>query len=315
MRVDTLSDMSYPPNPYGQQPQYPPPGPGGPGAYGQPQYGQPQYGPPQYGPQPHGAPQPGPYGQPPLPPPRRSGASGIVAGILVGVVVLAALGAGTYFVLTSGDDDGEASPGTGADESSEVAEDEESEENQLAHPDAEDLTAGLDPFEAGTGGYSPATAEEDLWIPVDGDWEEFEIDSERGGWEKTGTGGTSVFFACADVDQRASGDTDFTDYEGAFEAHINQYLDAQEDVAEMEQQGDPTYDHYLIDGRAAYMVGVDHRWTTDNLGESVDIDAGWGFLKVERGDLPAAVCTFGSWGSAELHAEVVDLLLQMRATA
>lgn len=302
--------MSHPPNPYGQQPQYPQQGPGGPGPYGQPQYGQPQY-----GQQPYGAPQPGPYGAPP-PPPRRSGGSGVVAGILVGVVVLAALGAGAYFVLTSDDD--EPSSAADPDETSAAAEGddeaEEDEENPLAHPDAEDLTAGLDPFEAGADGYEPATTEEDLWVPVGGDWVEFEIDSERGGWEKTGTGGTSAFFACGDTEQRGSGDTDFTDYEGAYEAHLSQYLDAQNDVAVIEQ-GEPTYEHYLIDGRAAYMVGVDHHWTADNNGESVDIISGWGFLKIERGDLPAAVCTFGSWGSDELRAEAVDLLLGIRAAA
>lgn len=314
-RADTLWNMSYPQDPYGQQPQYPPPGPqpgpGGQGPYGQPQYGQQPYHPQQ----PYGAPQPGPYGYgpPPVPPPppQKSGGA-LVAGILIAVVVLAALGAGAYFVLTGGEDETPPQSDT-AEEDEEEAE----EANPLAHPEAENLTEGMGPFEAETPGYIPISSDEDLWVPVPEGWEQFDIpsDTSRSGWQKQNQDGTSVFFACADTEQRGTSDTDFLDYEGAFEEHLAQYTEVQEDIAEFTQDGEPTFEHYLIDGRAAYLVQVDQHWTTDNNGESVDAVAGWGFLKVERGDLPAAVCTFSSWDSEEFKTETIDLLLSVRVVA
>ncbi|MFI8965670.1 hypothetical protein ACIGO8_26575 [Streptomyces sp. NPDC053493] len=124
--------MSYnQPGPYGGQPNpYGQPGPYGqpqqPGPYGQPQAPQPGYGypqapqgVPQQQPGPYGypqqPPQPGPYGQPPQQPPYGApqGPGGYVphppapkkskAGLVIGAVVLvAALGAGAYFVFGDG---------------------------------------------------------------------------------------------------------------------------------------------------------------------------------------------------------------------
>src|SRR4051812_36883224 len=95
--------------PYGQPP-YGPPGqygqpPYGPPPYGQPpygppgQYGQPPYGPPPYGPPPYG--QPGQYGQPGRPggqPPRKNNRT-VLALIVAGVVVIAAVGVALFLVL------------------------------------------------------------------------------------------------------------------------------------------------------------------------------------------------------------------------
>ncbi|MFF5182289.1 hypothetical protein ACFY30_00665 [Streptomyces sp. NPDC000345] len=79
-----------PQNPYGQQPAQPPQGPYAAGPYGQPGPQPPQpYGPPP-GQQPYGAPYPPPpYGW--APPPRKS-RTGLILGIVGGVVGLAVLG-------------------------------------------------------------------------------------------------------------------------------------------------------------------------------------------------------------------------------
>jgi hypothetical protein len=132
LNVPGVCPMSYPsyPPPYGQDPQpggypgqpsypsSPPYGQPSQPQYGQPQYGQPsqpQYGQPQYGqPQlPYGQPQQPqqPYGQYPggpaypSPPPRKS-RTGLIVGLVIGVVLLLGLGIGGVLVLPKliGDD-------------------------------------------------------------------------------------------------------------------------------------------------------------------------------------------------------------------
>jgi hypothetical protein len=98
----------FPQPPYGQQPdQYAQPGSFGQPPYGQPPYGQPPYGPPgPYGQQPYG--QYGQPGQPWAPPgmtggqPPKSNKNTLIALVVAGVVVLAALGAGLWLVLHDG---------------------------------------------------------------------------------------------------------------------------------------------------------------------------------------------------------------------
>ncbi|MFE9252603.1 DUF2510 domain-containing protein [Streptomyces sp. NPDC007088] len=80
------------------------PGPGAPGAPGQPPYGAAPYGQSPYGAAPYGQ---APYGKPGAGPARRRGPW--PAGIAIGVVLLAVIGAGVY-ALTSGGDDGKEVP-------------------------------------------------------------------------------------------------------------------------------------------------------------------------------------------------------------
>jgi hypothetical protein len=82
---------SYGPQPYGSPPYGPP-------QYGR-QAGQPPYVPPQYG-QPYGPPPygPPPYGPPGAPPPKSS-RNTLIALIIVGAVVLAAIGVALFLVL------------------------------------------------------------------------------------------------------------------------------------------------------------------------------------------------------------------------
>jgi hypothetical protein len=126
-----MSYPSYPP-PYGQDPQSQPGGyPGQPSspAYGQPPYGQPsqpQYGQPQYGQPAYGQPSGPPYGQPSGPPygqpsgppygqppqqqygqypgyppaaPPRKSRTGLIIGLVIGVVALLCLGIGGFLIV------------------------------------------------------------------------------------------------------------------------------------------------------------------------------------------------------------------------
>lgn len=95
---------------YGQ-PAYGQPGYEQPG-YEQPGYGQPAYGQPAYG-QPGGYGAPG-YLPPGAPPPQKKGRTGLIVGIVVGVVVLLLCGVGGTFaaVALTGDDDPSPRPST-----------------------------------------------------------------------------------------------------------------------------------------------------------------------------------------------------------
>ncbi len=118
---------SYPSSPpYGQpssppygQPQHGEPQYGGQPQYGQPQYGQPQYGQPQYGQPQYGQPSQSAYGQPPqqpygqypggppfAPPPPRKSRTGLIIGLVIGVVLLLGIGVGGVLLLPklTGDD-------------------------------------------------------------------------------------------------------------------------------------------------------------------------------------------------------------------
>lgn len=127
------------PPPYGQQPGQPPPygqQPGRPPAYGQPP-GQPSYGQqptygqqppygqqPAYGQQPGGYPQPGGYGQPPYggpTPPKKSNTNAIV-GLIIGLVLVAALVVGGILLFTGDDDPVASGSGSGSTETTTTSE-------------------------------------------------------------------------------------------------------------------------------------------------------------------------------------------------
>jgi len=130
---------------YGQQPGAAPSGPPQYGQYGQPQYGAPQYGQPQYGQPQYGQPQYGqqygqpqygqqygqpgqpPYGQPGVPwgPPGGPGGqrpkgsrNTLIALVVAGVVVLAAIGVALFLVLAKGDTSTAGATATGSGASS-----------------------------------------------------------------------------------------------------------------------------------------------------------------------------------------------------
>ncbi|WP_155830229.1 hypothetical protein [Glycomyces tenuis] len=310
--------MSYPSGPHG--PQHPPPGaPGGQYSHGAPP------------PNPYGAPS-GPYGPPPpMPPvPNRTGRTvGLALGVVALLVVL--VGGGTAaFIVLSEEETPPCAVAAGAEvplacspsEPSETSEapsaSPEPDEDPNVHPEAVDLTEGLGPFDPDSGDYVAITDEEDLWLPVGdpAEWTEEPIPSDpsRSSWSKTGEDGMPAFYTCGDAERRATPLPEFTDYQTAFDLTSEQYLGAQSEGAEIAQQGEESFTHYVIDGRAAYLAEAEFAWTADNDGEAVDLTDYWGFLAIDRGEEPAMICTFSSWGSPGLYEEAVALVLGVRAT-
>ena len=155
----------YGPPPYGQ-PQYGQP-PYGQPPYGQPQYGQPQYGQPQYGQSQYGQPQYGqaPYGQPPpggqpgrppygqqwAPPggpggPPKGSRNTLIALVIAGVVVLAAILVALYLLIGDGMDSSSAGstprPGSGSAPTSEQSPPSSSEQSPPSSSEAPGSPSG-----------------------------------------------------------------------------------------------------------------------------------------------------------------------------
>ncbi len=138
--------------------------------FGQPPYGQPQYGQPQYG-QPPGQPPYGqpPYGQPWGPPggpggqPPKSNKNTMIALVVAAVVVLAAVGAGLFFLFRGSDPGPAASATTSVGPASTTSEEASPSEPSEPSP-AEPPSSAPAPSETATGAGSipPAT------VPPDG---------------------------------------------------------------------------------------------------------------------------------------------------
>ncbi|MGY1639895.1 hypothetical protein ACI782_02025 [Geodermatophilus sp. SYSU D00703] len=202
------------PPPYGQQPGWgPPPQYGQPG-YGQPQYGQPGYGQPQYGQPGHGGP-----GSPGGPSPGSPGGTGggskrnkVIALVVAGVVVLAAVAVGLFFLLR--DDPGPASNATDAPASQtsssapETSEETPSESAEPSSPEsspsgeAEEAPEGQPPGTLGDDPMLDALARscfEADWAACDELYFSSEVDTEYESYGETcGGRNEPVFGTCSD---------------------------------------------------------------------------------------------------------------------
>ncbi|THV42622.1 hypothetical protein [Glycomyces buryatensis] len=299
------------PDPYGQPPQQYQPQPGPYGQQPPQQYGAPM--PPQYG----GPPQtPGPYGGPVLPQPGNQNKIGLIAGIVIALVVLLGGGGAAAFVLLGQEEQADCAVGTESGvyacvEPSPSADEAESEDeagteeqaNPLAAADAVDLTEGLDPFEP-TDDYVSLTDEEDAWLPVYPEpWvevSEADLSGARLGYQTWDGEERVAGVSCYTASDRNIEIADFTDDQGVFDAVDGSLRDIRGEEAEYEANGATAFEHYLIDGHAALTAEVVNEWTKGldgTTGEQIDVDwvEVWGFIAIERGDADTVICSYGEW--------------------
>lgn len=236
--------------------------------------------------------------EPPAERKKRSKHSRLALVVMVAIVVALALGGGTaaYFLL---------------------------EEDEAFKPVGTDLTEGLEPFDPDEAeGYHPFTLERDSWIPQPqgSEWTLQELGDTSATFHKE-LGDDTVVLICGDIrDSPERYPADFTDHAAWFAAEEARSAEYHSPDDQFGRVAGPDYGDYVIDGRQAFLVEVQYRWTQWDDPESgpteVDYTRAHAYLYIDRGDLPAARCSVTAHhGATDGYDEAVAALLGIRLEA
>lgn len=241
-------------------------------------------------------PPPPPFEAPPAveaPRSRRSNA-GLI--LMVAIVAALAVGGGTAaFVLF--DDD----------------------EEEVFVPVGTDLTEGMEPFDPSAAeGYHPFAAEQDMWIPLpdEEEWSHEDVGDASATFYKTDEADT-VILICGDIEDGRY-PADFTDREAWFDAETARNRGSANDGDSYTLLEGPDYGDYVIDGRQAFLIEVQYRWTQWDDPEAgpteVDYTRAHAYLYVDRGDLAPVRCGLTAHeGASAGYEEGLAALLEVRA--
>lgn len=241
--------------------------------------------------QPPGPPlQPPPFQTPPPPPPSEPGFRGLtIAAVSSAVLAVLSIGAAAVIVVNpfGTDEVGAASDGDAP----------AGDENIDTEPEVEvtDLTEGLDPFEP-SDDYYGVTWHDLVWVPntLDSEWDVYYQEESRAVDWSTGTEADDRgYLSCGDTRNNTDIYPDtLEDPEAWYQAELDRDAEFDTEGDEYELVGDPTYTHYVIDGRDALLVEFEKHWTSsedsEGVVEEVDWDARSAYLYI---DLPTDAAT------------------------